>query len=399
MAYWMDISLKSTQSTTWEEAQELISLLRAWGITYLVGENNGSIKDTEEQLSSSSTSLIARLARCSYPRIRDASIALFLLHPELAPSVLEAIAISEGVVAEQITTLVLAALYLQRLWSIRLTLAFGSIPSFPEHAFASLWHSRQLPAPICYDGKLGLEVLQQAEQKRTGLPFNYRADWQNQIDHLLQQEEARQHPLAVTPFAVLENKEHDQECDDMSMRPNVDKGQIETFLKNLGRAFRKSGRLYLVGGAALVHMGVRAGFTQDIDVEVRATHEDEMLEAIRKMKDTMQINIEFASPADFIPIPKQWEANVRYIGRYGMIDAFYFDFYSIALSKIQRGSTRDINDVRLLLQQNIITLAELDTVYNEVLPQVGKRPYNRLDPKQFALHYTTIRQLLENEGQ
>ena len=105
----MDISLKSTQSTTWGEAQELISLLRAWGITYLVGDNGDSTKGIEEQLSPSPTILIVRLARCSYPRIRDASIALFLLHPELTPSVLDAIAISEVAVAEQIITFVLAA--------------------------------------------------------------------------------------------------------------------------------------------------------------------------------------------------------------------------------------------------------------------------------------------------
>ncbi len=180
----------------------------------------------------------------------------------------------------------------------------------------------------------------------------------------------------------------------MSMRPNVDKGQIETFLKNLGRAFRKPGRLYLVGGAALVHIGLRSGSTQDIDVEVRATNEDEMLEAIRRLKDTMKINIKFASPGDFIPIPSQWEMNAKYVGRYGTIDVFYFDFYSIALSKIERGNTRDINDVRLLVQQGIITPQELDAAYNEVLPRVGKRPYNRLDPQKFAERYAAVRQLL-----
>jgi len=46
---------------------------------------------------------------------------------------------------------------------------------------------------------------------------------------------------------------------------------------------------------------------------------------------------------------------------------FYFDFYSIALSKIQRGSTRDINDVRLLLQQGYIDLQGLDEAYQAVL--------------------------------
>ncbi len=99
---------------------------------------------------------------------------------------------------------------------------------------------------------------------------------------------------------------------------------------------------------------------------------------------------------DFIPLPKEWESHARYVGRYGNIDVFYFDFYSIALSKIQRGNARDINDVKLLIQQGIITLPELDAAYNEILPQVGKRPYTRLDPEQFAAHYAAVRKLVEN---
>lgn len=181
----------------------------------------------------------------------------------------------------------------------------------------------------------------------------------------------------------------------MSMRPKVDRGQIEHFLKNLGRTFHKPGRIYLVGGAAMVHMGLRSDFTEDIDVDVRATDEDELIESIRRLKDTLQVNVEFASPGDFIPLPKGWESHAKYVGRYGSIDVFYFDFYSIALSKIQRGHTRDIKDVRLLLEQGVITLPELDAAYNEILPQVGKRPYSKLDPQQFAAHYVAVRQLLE----
>src|SRR5438067_10470949 len=107
----------------------------------------------------------------------------------------------------------------------------------------------------------------------------------------------------------------------------------------------------------------------------------------------MNINIEFASPGDFMPLPKQWEMNAKYIGRYGSIDVFYFDFYSIALSKIERGNTRDINDVKLLVQQGVITLAELDVAFNEILPRVGKPPYKKLDPKEFAARYNRVRQI------
>src|SRR5439155_15313818 len=112
------------------------------------------------------------------------SISLFLLHPELAPAVLEALQTSEPEAAEQIAVLTLVSLYLQRLWSIRLTMALGHPPGFPEQPFAALWQNRHLPPPAYHDGKWGLETLQKAEQRRSGLPLNFIGDWQNQVDHL-----------------------------------------------------------------------------------------------------------------------------------------------------------------------------------------------------------------------
>ncbi len=173
------------------------------------------------------------------------------------------------------------------------------------------------------------------------------------------------------------------------------KADIEKFLEALGNSFRKPGRLYLAGGAALVHIGLRPGSTMDIDVAIEASDEDEMVTAIRKSVEKMQINVKFASPGDSIPLPAQWMAQARYVGRYGSIDVFYFDFYSLALSKISRGNDRDLIDVQLLLQQKLITLEELDAAYNEVLPGMGKRPYINLNPQRFAERYALVRQKLQ----
>jgi hypothetical protein len=343
--------------------------------------------------------LVKHLAQCEYPRIRDASISLFLLHPELADVALEAYKTSEQQAAEQIAVLALATLYLQRMWSFRLTMALGRIPGVSENQFAHLWQGRQLPAPQCQYGRAGLEALQAREQQRRGLPLNFIGDWQNQIDHLLRQEEARHHPVTVyTGLSNKQNEEESQECSEMSMRQNVSKADIEKFLTALGKGYRKPGRIYLVGGAALVHMGVRAGATFYIDVVIEAANEDEMVMAIRRLVDQMQINIEFASPADFIPVPAQWMAHSRYFGRYGKIDAFYYDLYSLALSKISRGNDRDLIDAKLLVEQKLITLAELDTAYNEILPHMGKRPYINLNPLKFAERYAIIRQQLEQSA-
>ena len=206
----MDTTLSSLPDS-WNEVDQLISLLRSWGISYLVGLDHSSSPSNLQTEQISPVALIQRLAQCDeYPRVRDASISLFLLHPELADSVLEAIQESEPEVTEQIAVLTLATLYLQRLWSVRLTLALGHRPCFPEQTFAFLWQSRHLPPPACHYGKWGLLALQEAEQRRTGLPFTFIGDWQNQVDHLLFQEEAKRHRL-VEPV-IISVEEDEQEC-------------------------------------------------------------------------------------------------------------------------------------------------------------------------------------------
>ena len=144
----------------------------------------------------------------------------------------------------------------------------------------------------------------------------------------------------------------------------------------------------------MVHAGLRPGFTQDIDIQVSGANEGELIVAIQRLIQQMQVNVEFASPSDFMPLPSQWESHARYVGRYGGVDVFYFDFYSIALSKIERGNNRDIADVKLLVQQNIITLDELDTAYQEVLAQLGQGKYPRVTPQRFSERYTAMRKLL-----
>lgn len=76
------------------------------------------------------------------------------------------------------------------------------------------------------------------------------------------------------------------------------------------------------------------------------------------------------------------------------IDVFYFDFYSIALSKMERGNSRDVADVKLLVQKGIIKLDELDAAYQQVLAQLGLGRYPRLIPERFAQRYPAVRQLL-----
>src|SRR5579885_1283365 len=162
----------------------------------------------------------------------------------------------------------------------------------------------------------------------------------------------------------------------MSMRQRVGQQEIEQFLVQVGRT-RQPGRLYLVGGAAMVHRGIRPGQTLDIDIQITVDPAN-LTAQIAQLKQRLNMNIEFASPADFMPLPAQWETRSEFLKRYGQVDVFYFDWYSIALSKMQRANRQDVVDVQLLVRQGFIDLSELDLLYQDVLNKIGNPPYDRL---------------------
>lgn len=380
------------------EVGVLISMLNSKGIHYLIGE--GVLLSAEEE-HIDAVALIQRLATCNYPLVESATISLFLLHPEFASSAVAALQASAGQIAENIAVLILATLYLQQWWLFRLTFALGQLPSFPEAPFVALWEERHLPAPAQGYGLDGLLALQEYEQQRYGLPLNFHHEWQNQINHFLAQEEAYQRLLSDDLIQVLKQMSlygeiYEQRLDNMNMSQRIGKQEIEQFLADVG-CLRQSGQLYLVGGAALVHAGIRPGQTLDIDLQITVDPANLTVQ-IAQLKQRLSMNIEFASPADFMPLPSQWETRSQFIKRYNQVDAFYFDWYSIALSKMERSSRLDIADVQLLIRQGFVDVAELDVLYREVLNKIGQPPYDRLLPnlsqQKFAQNYQAVRQIL-----
>ncbi len=177
----------------WNEVNTLIAILHTKGIAYLIGDD---LQVNAGDTLIGPVQLIQRLAACNYPLVEHASISLLILHPELASAVEEALQSSQPEIAENIAVVTLATLYLQQWWLFRLAFALGQLPSFPEAPFAALWEERHLPAPSVGYGLDGLLALQEYQQQRYGLPLNYRDGWQNQINHLLAQEEAHRRPLS-----------------------------------------------------------------------------------------------------------------------------------------------------------------------------------------------------------
>ena len=96
--------------------------------------------------------------------------------------------------------------------------------------------------------------------------------------------------------------------------------------------------LYLTGGATAVIEGWRP---TTIDVNLRLEPEsDELMRRIVVAKSELDINVELASPPDFVPELPGWRDRSPFVFREGRITVRHFDLFSQALSKIERGFPR-----------------------------------------------------------
>lgn len=174
---------------------------------------------------------------------------------------------------------------------------------------------------------------------------------------------------------------------------------IEQFLQALSRLTRQYSRIYLAGEAALVHLGLRTGTSNDIDVVIDTSSEEEMKMALQRCMQSFRLNARFSSPEDIVPVPWNWDTRARQIAVYGSIEVYYYDLPSLALSKIALGNERELYDVRLMLQQRIITMDDLDNTYLEVQPRMGKKPYEHINMPNFTRQYAAVRKWLIQKAQ
>jgi len=125
----------------------------------------------------------------------------------------------------------------------------------------------------------------------------------------------------------------------------------------LGREAQGSGCIYFTGGASALLVGWRSS---TVDVDIRLDPEPSgIFQAIAKLKQDLNINIELASPQDFLPPLPGWRDRSVFIGKRGSIFFYHYDFVSQALSKLSRGFDRDIKDVEAMYAQNLFSLADL----------------------------------------
>lgn len=156
--------------------------------------------------------------------------------------------------------------------------------------------------------------------------------------------------------------------------------KINRLMAELGRATVGPGRVYLTGGATAVLIGWREA---TVDVDLKADPEPgKFFEAIARLKDQLDVNIELAAPDQFIPPLPGWRERSRPIGRRGALAFYHYDFYAQALSKIERGHRRDLLDVEQMIRRRLIDLGELPRLFDAIRPELLRYP--AIDPESFS---------------
>src|SRR6266536_1207959 len=148
------------------------------------------------------------------------------------------------------------------------------------------------------------------------------------------------------------------------MRRKVTIATLKQFMQELAAAARSPGKVYLTGGATALLLGFRE---QTIDINIKLDPEPEgVFEAITALKDRLDLNVELASPDDFIPAGADWRERSRLIASIGRLQFFHYDLTLQALSKLERGHTQDLEDAANFVRRGHVTTDELKRRFAEI---------------------------------
>ena len=105
------------------------------------------------------------------------------------------------------------------------------------------------------------------------------------------------------------------------------------------------------------------------------------MRALPELKERLGINIELASPPDFIPELPGWRERSPLLFTEGNVSVHHFDPYSQALSKIERGFTHDLADLDAMIERGLVDPAGLRSLYAQIEQDLYRYP--AIDPAAF----------------
>jgi hypothetical protein len=150
-------------------------------------------------------------------------------------------------------------------------------------------------------------------------------------------------------------------------------------MRALAAEAREDGRIYFTGGATAVLSGWRAS-TIDVDLKL-VPERDALLKVIPRLKERLHLNVELASPMDFIPVPAGWEERSPFIERIERLSFHHFDLYAQALAKVERGHALDLADVREMVSRGLVHPERAVEYFARIEPELYRYP--AVDPPAF----------------
>jgi hypothetical protein len=166
------------------------------------------------------------------------------------------------------------------------------------------------------------------------------------------------------------------------MRRLADAERLRRFLRALGAAADRPGRVYLTGGATAVLVGWRES-TIDADV-LFEPETDALFRALPRLKEELELNVEIAAPSHFIPELGGWRERSPLVAHEGPLEIRHYDFYAQALAKLERAHEQDLADVREMLARGLVEPARLEELFESIVPQLYRYP--ALDEASFRRH-------------
>src|SRR5262249_55097500 len=156
------------------------------------------------------------------------------------------------------------------------------------------------------------------------------------------------------------------------MRQPLNADRLHAFMKALASEARTSSRVYLVGGASAVLLGWRNS-TVDLDLKI-VPESDEILRSLPRLKEELHINIELASPDDFIPALPGWQERSQFIRQEGKLAFYHYDFYAQALAKAERAFAIDLADVDRMIGSGLVKPERMLEFFSAIEDQIYRYP-------------------------
>jgi hypothetical protein len=98
------------------------------------------------------------------------------------------------------------------------------------------------------------------------------------------------------------------------------------------------------------------------------------MRALPRLKEELAINVELASPLDFLPELPGWRDRSPFVARIGRLTVRQLDPYAQAMAKLERGFQQDLADVDELVARALVRRDELLRLFEAVAGELYRFP-------------------------